>query len=357
MALPFLNGATKQRDQLVSIDLGGRTTKGVHLQRHGQRFALSRYALLDAPIYERNLSADLLGEHLKAICQALDAKTRAVSLAVGVHDSIVRHADLPLMPVGDMRQVLKNNTKNYLQQDLPGHVFDCFTLSAKAVQKPTDKPKIGSGNPKARVLVAGARRQLIEEMQTAVKATGLQADFVVPGLIGPVNAFELAMPEIFSREVVAIVDIGFKNTTICLLQEGELILSRVVAIGGDRLTTGLAESLGISYAEAEGIKVGMPGEVQSNLEALVVPLGRELRASIDFFEHQQDKAVSQVFISGASARSDLIVQILQTELMMECKPWNPVSFVENWLPPEQSAELDHVAPQLAVAVGTAVAAF
>src|SRR6059058_5242918 len=128
MALPFLNNTVKKRDQMVSVDLGGRTTKAVHLQRKGDDFVLSRFALLDAPIYEKNLSADLLGEHLKNVIQALDAKTKLVTLAVGVNDSVVRHADLPQMPVEDMRQVLKNNTKNYLQQDLPGHIFDCFII-------------------------------------------------------------------------------------------------------------------------------------------------------------------------------------------------------------------------------------
>src|SRR2546422_3223177 len=113
----------------------------------------------------------------------------------------------------------------------------------------------------------------------------------------------MAMPEVFTRDVVALVDIGFKNTSICLLQQGELMLSRVVAIGGDKLTAGLAESMGISYAEAEGIKVGMPTEVQPALESMVTPLGRELRASIDFFEHQQEKHVSQVYLTGGSARS------------------------------------------------------
>ena len=357
MALPFLNGAAKKRDQLLSIDLGGRTTKAVHLQRKGDGFVLTRYALLDAPIYERNLSADLLGEHLKGVCESLETKTRAVSLAIGVNDSIVRHADLPQMPVCDMRQVLKNNSKSYLQQDLPGHVFDCFIIPPRNLQKMAEKAKVGSGSPKHRVLVAGAKKQLIDDMQTAVKSTGFSAETILPGLIGPVNAFEMAMPEIFSREVVALVDVGFKNTSICILQEGELVLSRVVNIGGDKLTNGLAEGLGISYAEAEGIKVGMPTEVQANLEALVLPLGRELRASIDFFEHQQDKAVSQVFISGGSARSEFIVQTLQTELMVDCKPWNPVGFLEMALPPQQVAEIDHVAPQLAVAVGTGLAAF
>ncbi len=58
---------------------------------------------------------------------------------------------------------------------------------------------------------------------------------------------------------------------------------------------------------------------------LLAPLGRELRASVDFFEHQQDKPVTQVFVSGGSARSDYIIQILQTELMVPCASWNPTN--------------------------------
>jgi len=355
MALPFSNGARK-RDQMVSIDLGGRTTKAVHLQRKGDDFVLSRFALLDAPIYEKNLSADLLGEHVKNVFQALETKSRLVTLAVGVHDAVVRHADLPLMPVGDMRQILKNNTKNYLQQDLPGHIFDCYIIPPRSLSKNGEKAKTGVGQ-KQKVLVAGAKKQLVDDMQAAVRNTGLIADHVVPALVGPVNAFELAMPEAFNKEVVALVEIGFKNTTICLLQEGELILSRVVGIGGDRLTNGLAESLGISYAEAEGIKVGMAGEVRTQLETLVMPLGRELRASIDFFEHQQDKTVTAVYIGGGSARSPLIIETLHSELMVECKTWNPINFLQVAVPPQQSAEVEHVAPQLSVAIGAALAAF
>src|ERR1022692_3267983 len=87
MALPFLNGAARKRDQLLSIDLGGRTTKAGHLHRKGERYVLSGYALVNAPIYEKPLSRDLLAEHLKSVCQALNAKSRNLSLSVGVSDS------------------------------------------------------------------------------------------------------------------------------------------------------------------------------------------------------------------------------------------------------------------------------
>src|SRR5262249_37332565 len=166
MALPFINGSAKKRDQMLSIDLGGRTTKAVHLQRKGEGYSLARFALLDAPIYEKTLSADLLAEHLKNVCQALDARAKLVTLAIGVNDGLVRHAEMPLMPVGDMRQILKNNTKNYLQQDLPGYIFDCFIIPPRPSAKTPDKAKLSMGSTKQKVLAAGAKRQIIEDMQT-----------------------------------------------------------------------------------------------------------------------------------------------------------------------------------------------
>lgn len=242
-----------------------------------------------------------------------------------------------------------------MQQDLPGHVFDCHVGELAHPSKPNGKPKDAGASQKQKVLVAGARKQFVEDMAQGARGAGLVADGIVPGLIGPVNAFERAQPELYAKEAVALVDIGFKNSSICILQEGELMLSRVVSIGSDKLTLGLSEALGISYAEAEGIKIGMPSEVQGQLETLLVPLGRELRASIDFFEHQQDRAVTQVFLTGGSAQSEFIVQKLHQELMVECKILNPIPCLQMELPPEQTSEIEQVGPQLTVALGTALA--
>lgn len=358
MPLPFLNGQTKKkREQIIAVDLGARSTKAVHLQRKGEDFTLLRYCVVDAPIYEKVLSVDLLADHLKAVCAALEAKSKYVSLAVGVNDSIVRQAELPQIPIDDLRQILKNNSKTYLQQELPNHVFDCHFIANRTNGAPAEGGKPNNSSQKAKVLVGGAKKQLTDDLASATRQAGLIADQVVPGIICPSNAFELAMPQAFSQEAVALVDIGFKSTSICLLQQGEMIVSRVVNIGGEKLTQGLAESMNISYAEAEGIKVGMPSEVQSTLEPLLTPLGRELRASIDFFEHQQDKTISQIYVSGGSARSEFIMKALETELTIPCKSWSPVGSLQLGLPPAQAGEIEHVAPQLTIAIGTAAAAF
>lgn len=357
MDLPFLGRRSKKRDQIIAIDLGGRTTKAVHLQRRGERFSLVNYAVMDAPIFEKALSPELLAEHLKGVTRTLgNGRTKSVTLAIGVNDCLFRQVEVPLMPLADMRTMLKFNSKNYLQQDLPDHVFDCHFILSRQTAKPGET-KASAGSMKQKVMIGGARKQTIDELQTAIKTAGLLPDQVVPGLVGPANAFEMAESEIFAKEVVALVDIGFKHSTITILDCGEIKLNRVVGIGGDRLTAGLAETMNISYVEAESIKVGMATEVQPNLEMLLNPLGRELRASIDFFENQQDKTVSQVFVCGGSARNDTILQILQTELMVTCKSWNPTRSLQLELPPEKLGEIEQVASQLTVAVGAAASAF
>ncbi len=361
MGLPFLNSRVRRHDQVVAIDLGARTTKAVHLQRRSDKFSLANYVLLDAPSPDESLSVDLLSNHLKDIAKVIGIpRNRPITLAIGVNDSLFRHAELPLMPVPDMRQMLKFNAKNYLQQDLPDYVFDCcYVVQRKVVDPKADparKEAPKAGQPKQKVAIGGAKRQIVEEFQSAVRLAGLMPDQIVPAFLGPLNSFEMAEPQAYAKEVIAIVDIGFKSSIIVILDAGELMLNRVVAIGGDRLTGALAEGINITYVEAENIKVGMPAEVQPHLEAALHPLGRELRASIDFFETQNDKTVGSVFVSGGSARSDFVIQTLQNELMVPCKIWNPSGFLELALAPEKMGEIEQVAPQLTVAIGAGLSA-
>lgn len=356
LSLPFLNGVShKSRSQMISVDLGSRTTKAVLLERRGGSFALTRYALLDAPIFEKRISVELLSDHLRSVADALGNPTKFVTLTVSLDDAIVRQIELPRISAEEMRQVLKMNHKSYLQQELPNHAFDCYILpsSSTATQ---DKNSTGGATPKLKVLAAAAKQQLVNDFLKAANEAGLSAECLVPGLIGPINTFELAMPEIFQKETVALVDVGFKHTSVCVLDCGRLALNRLVVLGGDHLTAGLAEAMSISYAEAEGIKVGMAPEVESALQMQVIPLGREIRVSLDFFEHQHERPVSQVYISGGSARSEMIMQMLHQELLVECKTWNPTSFLQLALPGQQAVEVDHIGPQLTVAIGAALAA-
>jgi type IV pilus assembly protein PilM len=249
-----------------------------------------------------------------------------------------------------MRQMFKFNSKTHLQQDLRDYIFDCHIVPPHG-QNQAEPTK--AGVIKYKVWVGGARRELLQTLESSIKGAGLTPSHITLSLLGPINALEFSQPETFNKDVVALVDLGFKSSAISILADGELCLSRSVELGGDRLTTGLAEAMNITYAEAEGIKVGMPQEVEAHLQPLVAPLGRELRASIDFFEHQREKTVSQVLISGGAARSEFLVQMLQAELGVACKAWFPTEGMKLSLSPQQLTEIEQVSSVLAVAIGSA----
>jgi type IV pilus assembly protein PilM len=349
MTIPFLNGG-KTRDQVFAIDLGSRTSKAVLLDRQPDGFSLSRFTVQDAPIYDKSLPQGLLTEHLRAIVTAMQPKTKHVTIAIGAADSVLRSTELPLMPLNEMRQMVKLNPKNYLQQDLRDYVFDCYIVPQQATPTP-DGPK--GALFKYKVWVGGVRRELLQTIESAVKAAALIPANITLALLGPVNALEFSQPEVFGREAVALVDLGFKTSSISILSDGELCLSRSVELGGDRLTAGLAEAMSITYAEAEGIKVGMPQEVEGHLQPLVSPLGRELRASIDFFEHQRERTVNKILISGGMARSAFLLQMLQTELGVSCRAWFPTEGLKMSLAPQQLAEVEQVSSVLTNAIGSA----
>lgn len=360
MAWPFSSSGVRRIDQVVAVDLGNLQTKAAHLQQKGDRLVLAGFAVQDVPKPDKGANGGLEGmtSHVKGLFKALGEPTRNVVFSLGVAEAFVRHAELPPMPVSEMRQVLRLNSKAYLQQDYPDHVFDCSIVLQRPSLPSGDKRPMPapSGSQKQRVLVGGTRRQKLEGLKGLCRAVGLVPHQVSPGMIDPLNAFESAQPEVFAKEVVALVDLGCKHTVISLLDKGEMAMNRVVPIGGEHLTSALAEAMGIVPAEAEGIKVGMPAEVQPHLEMALASLGRELRASIDFFENHHDVRVGQVFLSGSAARNEVLVRVLQSELTLPCKAWNPTARLQLALPADQRARLEEAAPQLTVAVGAAVAA-
>ena len=160
LPLPFLNGASrKRRAQMIAVDLGSRTTKAVLFERRGEILAMTRYALLDAPIFEKKISPELLGEHLRAGGEGAGQHHQihhgggGPGGCDGATDRTAADSARP------MRQILKVNHKNYLQQDLPNHVFDCYVIPPRTLA-PNEKNAAGGTTPKLKVLAAAAKQQL-----------------------------------------------------------------------------------------------------------------------------------------------------------------------------------------------------
>jgi type IV pilus assembly protein PilM len=356
MNLPFLSRTDDGKpDSIIAVDLGARTTKAVHLRRNNGHVSLSKYVVLDAPTNDSSTPKDLLSRRLKAVTQALKVDTKHLTLALSATDALIRPIETPVMPVEKLRQVLKQAPGKYLEEDLTGYIFDAQVVLYFS-QINHAKGGGDSGQREQRVVVTGAKESLVNEYLAGAKEAGLIPEVIVPGVVGPINAFSLAMPDLYLKESVALLDIGFWTSTLSVLRKGELVFNRVINMGGDNLTTTLSETLNVSYAEAESLKVSTSPEAGAALASSLAPLAQELRSELGIFESQYDRAISHIYVSGASARSDVVIQTLTQELMVLCHAWDPTRAVQNQLAPQPFSEMSELAPQFAVAIGAGLAA-
>jgi type IV pilus assembly protein PilM len=365
MGWAFINKSARQTDEIVAISLGSRTTNAVLLRQAGERIVLKNYVSADAPIYDKSINAEILADHLQEVHAALETKTTQVVLVLSAGDVLLRQAEMPVAPPGDMRRLLKFNSKNVLQEELPGHTFDCFmlpsdgqeTFETSVADDELFASKGSRGGRRAKVLVGGVKDTLLEEVLAAARAAKLNPTQILPAQSCPANAMAV-LPEEFRKGSIALIDFGFRHSSISLVNEGRLVLSRVVNIGGDKLTAGLAEAMNVSYSAAEGVKTMLAEKVQAKLETLLAPLVDELQNSIAYVEGiYHDSKVSKVLISGGSARSNTIIQSLAQLTHLSCTRWNPLSYMDIDLPKHKAASVDRDSPQLITAVGAGITCF
>lgn len=337
----------RKRDEIVAIDLGSRITKAVHLRRKGGNLQLEKYVMLDSPIYEKTPTVELLTDHLAAVMQAVGASTRKVSILLGAANSLLCHADLPSSSVSDLRKMVRLSPKTYLQQDLNDYLFDCYSSE--------DARSDGGGRfkRKSKVLVGGARRRVVENLQEAARKAGLSLEEVTLAQIGTVNAFKM-LPEDSHGEVVALLDVGFHSSSINIVKKGELVMTRVVNLGAEKFSGALAQ-LSSSNEQVEAAAAGASMDTpHGKLQGLIVHLAKEVDASIGFFANTFEVSVNQVYVSGGSARSQFIVETLEAELGLPCESWNPTKPLTLALPEKQKDEVEFEAVQLTAAIGAAL---
>lgn len=353
--------------RVLAISFGSRHTSAVLMESTSVGLAVTGFAILEAPRTDspgQPISAEKYAEHFRNLRQAMGGKIREAVVVLNHRDSLLRLTELPVMPVAGLRELLARNPRLHLQQDFPGHVFDCHVQQLQPhhhEQKPGEAGKPSGPPPAPRgrklsTLVGGARRDFLELLAKAGRMAGLRIEQAIPAQMAQIQALKTPLTTSQLEAAVASIDIGLDQSSICIMAGGELAHSRVVPVGGNSLTQGLAEAMKVTHDAAESVKVLLPNTVDLKLQALLAPLAQELKESIDFFEVQYEKKVSLVFVSGGTARSPLIVEMLEKQVQTPCKVWHLAETVSVNLTDDQAALFKRDLPQLMAPVGAAMEA-
>jgi type IV pilus assembly protein PilM len=346
----FLRRAKQtKRDVAIGLDLGTSRIKAAVLRRQGTSLELSEYAV--APTSHAGVgrpeAQQQFAAQLQQLMSGLSVQERRVSVTISSDSAIVCEAEFPRMPLDEVKSALKLNSSRYLRRDFSNYYLDAVELAGL----PQDGKERTAQAMK--VLVGGANKEEVLWYRGALLAAKIRPEVIELAAVSVINAFQVGNREACEKEVVVLVDIGARSTSINFLRHGQPLMTRITHFGGSQISEYLAQMLTIEVGAAEEEKLKMSDPVQPLVRSALVPLAKEVRSSIDFFERQHECHVTKAFACGGSASAPAIIDFLSDQVGTKIECWNPIQSYETSHFNGDGAKLTALAPSLAAAVGAA----
>ena len=248
-------------------------------------------------------------------------------LRIGVANSRIVVRTLLLPPITDPKQLAA--AVNFQATDaIPMPVAD-------AVLDYHDVGLIDTPDgPRQRIILVAARRDMIKEVLTAVRAAGLKPAAIDLSAFGMIRALQRQRRESDGPELF--VSVG-GLTNLAISDRGVCAFTRVAGGGLESLAVDLAGRWELTTAQARTwiSKVGLEGDLTQMAgdakiaadarEILTVGVRRiatEVRASLDFQQGRVEhgSAVQHVVLTGPAVAVDGFGAALQAELGLEVEP-------------------------------------
>jgi type IV pilus assembly protein PilM len=295
----------------------------------------------EIPLRVRQSKRDLeaLAEVVRA-CLAeggIEPKGNVAIMITGAN-AFIRRILMPPMPHDELESVMPFEAAKFVPFPIEQAVLD-YTVVCERKEEDVKKQDI---------LLVATSKEVLEQEVTIARATGLEP---VAASVAPIalwNTFQLSETGA-EKEIVALIDIGYKRSTICFFNNGILEFARTINVGGNDVTESLmstALSEGeesrrtLTYEEAEAIKLkyGFPpagdthttqeGIALSQVSTLMRPvlekLLNEMRISFDFYgTNFQAPSLDKIIISGGGAMLKGLKGFLAGELGIEVETANP----------------------------------
>ncbi|MFQ5655934.1 MAG: type IV pilus assembly protein PilM, partial [Candidatus Methylomirabilales bacterium] len=286
-----------------------------------------------------------------ALQQILDEHkvgVRDVAVAVSGHSVIIKPIKMPVMKPQELAESIQWEA----EQHIPYAIDDVY-LDYEILSNPP-------GAVEMELLLVAVKRDIISEYLTVVSSAGLNVAVVDVDAFAMANAYE-ASYEVDPDEVVALLHVGAAVTTITIVKGGSLLFTRDSVIGGSRYNESIQKMLGLSYEQAETLKMGgqvegyTGADAQPAIDLVNAELSGEIRRSIDFFRSASPSGtIHRMMASGGVARLPRFVPSLGETLELPVEIVNPLRHVRADSKQFDQEYLEHIAPQLSVGIGLAL---
>jgi len=340
---------------LIGLDIGTKFVKAIEIGPTETGYAVLGY------IYKEIPPQTDMKEFIKELFHTAGFKGKKVVTGVSGRSVIVRYINMPEMSDIELQNAIKYEASKYIPFEADEVVLDCQKMDY-GIKDNSSEPKTESTNKEMRVILVAAKRNLIDEHLTTLESAGLWPHVIDLDALALGNAFELYQTmaetkgETETNKCIALVDIGSSKTLLNIVLNNNSYFTREITIAGNDFTDAISKKLSVDLKQAEELKCKpqeKAEEVKDAISGLLEDLIHEVRLSFDYFEHQFEKPIDLIYLSGGSCNLIGLEDVFDKDFQKRPVRWNPTGHLEIASDKITQDELTQNSSQLAIAVGLA----
>ena len=322
---------------VVGIDIGSSAIKLVEAKKKGNGWVVRSFSSVTLPedtiVDGEVVNHAAVVEAILSVIKESGTSSKLVCTSVAGSSVIIKHITIPKTAPNELEDQVYWEAEQYIPFDMKE-----ISLDFEVVQE-------DMGDGKMDILLVAAKKDFIEKRLATVKEAGLTPHVLEIDVLALANVF-WENYDMTPDNAVVLVDVGASLTKINIVSSTTTIFTRDVAVGGKNLTQEIQNKLGISFQEAEVLKIDacstgqIPEEVMPLVTAISENIALEIRRSLDFYAASPIQLpVTSVFLCGGASRipglSNMLTEILGLPIEY-LNPFNKVAcsgrqFTEDFL--------------------------
>ena len=341
----------KKQEALVGVDIGSSSVKLVGLDITGASPKLLDLGIapLKGDVFSNNVitNPNKVADAVTSLLHSSGGGERRAVTAVPSPSVFTKKIKVPHMNLKDLDTNIHFEAGSFIPHNINAVKLDYHIIGE-------------SGKNQLDVMVAAVKNEIIDSFLSALFTAGLNTAVVDVDCFALQNVFELNYPELVET-TVALINVGVRYSSINICKGGRSLLTGDIAVGGKVFTDALSEVYGLSYEEAEAVKLAGTKrnasyeDADSILKKCAEKAATDFNRQLSFFWNASgsDEGIDSIFLAGGGACVPGLVDEMSEKTGIECQIIDPFRAIDvpSGFAPDY---LKSVGPMAAIGVGLAI---
>ncbi len=277
-------------EEVLGLDIGEDTIKLVNVSTSWGKIVFNNVGVIETPsaaVEDGKIKdVEALSNAIQKSLAKNNFEVNKVITAVSGEKVVSRTIEIPNMSEEELDKAVSWEAKEQIPIPIEEGILEYEILNQKA-------------NGDYQLLIIVVKQKLIDKYLELFDNLGLEPLAIETEPI----AIGRTVNELYKKNTICAIDIGKRTTDVSIIDNGRLLFTRTVNLGGTDITAEIADKHDLSSKDANKYKENndLFKEPESNL--VIKNLITAIYRSLDYFEvNNQDYEIDKIMLTGGSSK-------------------------------------------------------